>query len=161
MRICVDCGKENKNTKNKRCSNCAKEFTAKKHGMTRTEYNRFVQKNTAERQGLTLQEYAKQKKIRSAERLGITVAEYVRKTHKYRKHLKSKCDNRDGHLGYKCNFPVKFGIIDGRAVLQVDHVDGNPKNNDPSNLKTYCPCCHRVKTYLNNDHITPGRKTRK
>jgi hypothetical protein len=35
--------------------------------------------------------------------------------------------------------------------LDVDHKDGNNKNNDHSNLQTICANCHRLKTYLNKD----------
>ena len=31
--------------------------------------------------------------------------------------------------------------------LDVDHIDGNHKNNDPANLQTLCANCHRLKTY--------------
>jgi len=31
--------------------------------------------------------------------------------------------------------------------LDVDHIDGNHKNNQPSNLQTLCANCHRLKTY--------------
>ena len=35
--------------------------------------------------------------------------------------------------------------------LDVDHIDGNKHNNDPSNLQTLCANCHRLKTYTNKD----------
>jgi len=35
--------------------------------------------------------------------------------------------------------------------LDVDHKDGNPYNNDKSNLQTICANCHRLKTKLNDD----------
>jgi len=35
--------------------------------------------------------------------------------------------------------------------LDVDHIDGDHKNNSPSNLQTLCANCHRLKTYLNKD----------
>lgn len=32
--------------------------------------------------------------------------------------------------------------------LQLDHIDGNKKNNDPSNLRLLCPNCHsQTKTF--------------
>lgn len=38
-----------------------------------------------------------------------------------------------------------------RIQLDVDHIDGNPSNNDPQNVQTLCANCHRLKTKLNND----------
>jgi hypothetical protein len=35
--------------------------------------------------------------------------------------------------------------------LDVDHKDGNRKNNDPSNYVTLCANCHRLKTFVNKD----------
>jgi 5-methylcytosine-specific restriction endonuclease McrA len=37
--------------------------------------------------------------------------------------------------------------------LDVDHTDGNHSNNDPSNLKTLCANCHRLKTQQNLEHL--------
>lgn len=45
-----------------------------------------------------------------------------------------------------CSFIAKDPI-----QLDVDHIDGNPANNDKSNLQTICANCHRLKTKLNND----------
>lgn len=35
--------------------------------------------------------------------------------------------------------------------LDVDHIDGNNRNNKPENLQTLCANCHRLKTYKNKD----------
>ena len=35
--------------------------------------------------------------------------------------------------------------------LDLDHIDGNHKNNSPDNLQTLCANCHRLKTYLSKD----------
>ena len=45
------------------------------------------------------------------------------------------------------------------AQLEVDHIDGNPSNNDESNCQTLCGCCHTYKTMMNEDYKTPGRKS--
>jgi hypothetical protein len=47
------------------------------------------------------------------------------------------------------------------AMLQVDHIDGNPSNNDIYNLQTLCACCHVYKTIINKDYQSPGRKSLK
>ena len=40
-----------------------------------------------------------------------------------------------------------------RGQLDVDHIDGNNQNNDPSNLQTLCANCHRLKTFNNRDFV--------
>lgn len=41
----------------------------------------------------------------------------------------------------KCGF-----VAEHPCQLDIDHVDGNNKNNDLSNLMTLCANCHRLKT---------------
>jgi 5-methylcytosine-specific restriction endonuclease McrA len=38
-----------------------------------------------------------------------------------------------------------------QCQLDVDHIDGNHKNDDPDNLQTLCANCHRLKTFLHRD----------
>lgn len=46
----------------------------------------------------------------------------------------------------KCGFKA----VD-TCQLDVDHIDGDKSNNDPSNHQILCANCHRLKTKLNKD----------
>lgn len=92
----------------------------------------------------------------TAQRAGITETEYTNRWHPYLKHRKDFCENRDGRLGYRCRYKIRHS-----AQLQVDHINGNPKDNCIANLQTLCANCHVFKTHANQDYRTPGRKTLK
>jgi len=57
------------------------------------------------------------------------------------------------YFKYKKKFCETCGFIGDACQLDVDHIDGNHKNNDPINLQTLCANCHRLKTRLNKDGI--------
>jgi hypothetical protein len=44
-------------------------------------------------------------------------------------------------------------IEDWKSTLQVDHIDGNRYNNDPSNHATICPNVHMLKTQRQKDYL--------
>ena len=50
----------------------------------------------------------------------------------------------------RCGF-----IPEGICQMDVDHIDGNSANDVPENRQTLCANCHRLKTKLNGDHLTP------
>lgn len=56
----------------------------------------------------------------------------------YKNHKKSFCEC--------CGF-----VAVHNCQLDVDHIDGNHKNNEVSNLQTLCANCHRLKTWMNKD----------
>ena len=96
--------------------------------------------------------------------------DYKNSKHPYLQYRKKYCENNDGRLGFACITKLhtqetlnSIGLKHWRPwhFLQVDHIDGNSSNNDPNNLQTLCSDCHRIKTYTNKDHATPGRKTLK
>jgi hypothetical protein len=60
--------------------------------------------------------------------------------YKYIKYKKEICE--------KCNF-----IPEHSCQLDVDHIDGNRNNNNPSNLQTLCANCHRLKTFNNKEYL--------
>ena len=62
-----------------------------------------------------------------------------------------KCSNTDGHLGFDCM--IKWTKIPtwAKGMTEIDHIDGDFTNNDPSNLAELCPICHKLKGQLNGD----------
>ena len=85
-----------------------------------------------------------------------TSTEYLNDKHPYRWYLNSQptCENVDGRLGFVCTTTT----FPGYGMVDVDHIDGNPTNNDRENLQTLCKCCHAYKTNINEDFASPGRK---
>jgi hypothetical protein len=80
--------------------------------------------------------------------------EYTNSRHPYLRYRKNYCENQDGSkLGFRCTSTILIS-----AQLDVDHIDGDPSNNDPSNLQTLCKCCHTYKTHESKDWRSPGRK---
>lgn len=80
--------------------------------------------------------------------------DYRNSKHISRQYRKDYCENVDGRLNFFCTSTIMMA-----GQLDVDHIDGNPKNNDPSNYQTLCKCCHTYKTIVNKDGLSPGRKT--
>ncbi len=75
-------------------------------------------------------------------RCGTNPERYKRVYLKRRKYLKYKKDYCED-CGFKPKDPCQ---------LDVDHIDGNKKNNHPSNLRTLCANCHRLKTKMHGDY---------
>ena len=65
----------------------------------------------------------------------------ARTQHPHRLYKKEACE--------ECGFFAK-----NPAQLHVDHIDGNKKNNDPSNFQTLCANCHAYKTAMNQDWMS-------
>ena len=50
---------------------------------------------------------------------------------------------RNNKIEYKCAFCGNTGEWLGKTIsLELDHIDGDPHNNEISNLRFLCPNCH-------------------
>jgi len=50
--------------------------------------------------------------------------------------------------GYKCEICGISEWLNARLSLELDHIDGNSKNDDKNNLRLLCPNCHsQTSTY--------------
>jgi hypothetical protein len=72
--------------------------------------------------------------------------------------LCSQCNKREfmSHKSYQdarqkicaeCGFEAKH-----ICQMDIDHIDGDHQNNEPSNLRSLCACCHRLKTFEAREH---------
>jgi hypothetical protein len=97
--------------------------------------------------------------VKGAAKLNMSVRKYQNRKHEYRKHRLEYCENKDGRLGFKCSYKLPKALNEWEGWLDVDHIDGNPKNCEKWNLQTLCKCCHSYKTMISKDYLSPGRKT--
>jgi 5-methylcytosine-specific restriction endonuclease McrA len=128
------------------CSSCHNTKTAAKHGLK--NISQVVAKNAGFNSEYEYKEYLAKEKGFS------NLQDYVNSWHPYRRYRKNYCENIDGRLGFVCTTNVIWN-----GMLDVDHIDGNPTNNNPENLQTLCKCCHAYKTNEEEDYLTPGRST--
>lgn len=54
----------------------------------------------------------------------------------------------------------EVNVHTGNIPVQVDHIDGNWKNNDPSNLRILCPSCHSLTSTYGGANKGNGRPYR-
>ena len=59
--------------------------------------------------------------------------------------------------GYKCEV-CSIGDWQGKPItLHVDHVNGDPSNDHPNNLRLICPNCHSQTEFLGGANKGRGR----
>lgn len=78
-------------------------------------------------------------------------------SHHIRNHLLKQADFKCDKCGWG-----ETNTHTGRVPLEVNHKDGNFRNNSPANLEVLCPNCHSLTHHfrsLNKGNGRPGRKS--
>ena len=73
-----------------------------------------------------------------------------------RKYLK----DRSGDRCEQCSFDKKRPL-DGRSILQVDHINGDCMNSSLDNLRLLCPNCHAMTETYCGKNTNSGRSWKK
>ena len=63
-----------------------------------------------------------------------------------------KCKNQDGYLGFEC--PIDYskpGAEWAFGRTEIDHIDGDDRNNTLANVQELCKLCHTEKGRRNGD----------
>jgi 5-methylcytosine-specific restriction endonuclease McrA len=63
--------------------------------------------------------------------------------------LSQGCSNTDAHHGFKCT-----SHITDASQLDINHIDGDRRNQEPDNLEILCKVCHQRVTVDNYHHTT-------
>jgi hypothetical protein len=71
------------------------------------------------------------------------------------KYLRIKYSNRCGRCGWDIPHP-----LDGIPPLEVEHIDGNWRNNTEDNLILLCPNCHSLTSTYRGRNKGRGRPMR-
>lgn len=71
-------------------------------------------------------------------------------------YLLEKYNNQCARCGWG-----KTNQYTGKIPLEIEHIDGNYKNNKEENLIVLCPNCHSLTSTYKGANYNHGRKTRK
>ena len=70
-------------------------------------------------------------------------------------YLLKKYDNKCARCGWG-----EVNKYTGNIPLEIEHIDGNYKNNNEDNLIVLCPNCHSLTSTYKGANINKGRKSR-
>ncbi len=71
-------------------------------------------------------------------------------------YLFTKYENKCARCGWG-----QMNIYTNKIPLEIEHIDGNYKNNNEENLILLCPNCHSLTSTYKGANLNKGRKARK
>ncbi len=74
-------------------------------------------------------------------------------------HIKSYIFNKYDNKCAECGWSKKNPYT-GNIPLEIEHIDGNYKNNKEENLTLLCPNCHSLTSTYKGANFNYGRKSR-
>ena len=75
-------------------------------------------------------------------------------------HIKRFLFNKYKNKCAKCNWG-QVNEYTNNIPLEIEHIDGNYKNNKENNLILLCPNCHSLTSTYKGANLNNGRKSRK
>ena len=119
--------RHSKNIQISNCMTCNKEIS-----FTKNNIKKFCSKECSF-------QFQRNKTIKSWENNPSSATTTQGLSGRIRLHLIELAQNKCSLCGWS-----KINETTGRCPLEIDHVDGDCYNNDPSNLRVLCPNCHSL-----------------
>lgn len=76
------------------------------------------------------------------------------------RHIKRYLMEKGGEQCSLCQWKKRHPKTNN-VPLEVDHIDGDPNNNQPNNLQLVCPNCHSLTPFFRNLNKGRGRSARR
>lgn len=83
----------------------------------------------------------------------------IRGEYQISNHIKTYLFNKYNNKCARCGWGEK-NLYTGNIPLEVEHIDGNYKNNNEDNLTLLCPNCHSLTATYKGANLNNGRKSR-
>ena len=83
----------------------------------------------------------------------------IRGEYQISNHIKTYLFNKYNNKCARCGWGEK-NLYTGKIPLEVEHIDGNYKNNNEDNLTLLCPNCHSLTATYKGANLNKGRKSR-
>ena len=83
----------------------------------------------------------------------------IRGEYQISNHIKTYLFNKYNNECARCGWGEKNRYT-GKIPLEVEHIDGNYKNNNEDNLTLLCPNCHSLTATYKGANLNKGRKSR-